>query len=71
MYLLVFLLSGIGRWVAAVVFVPRLKEERAVQHIPYHKLLFDVVNPMPTIGIVRNIIKNKGKKPDEDISEWD
>lgn len=55
-YLLVFLLSFVLRLVASAVFVPRLKEVRLVEEIPYGRLFFKVVSMMPTMGPVYNMI---------------
>jgi MFS family permease len=54
-YLLIFLISGLMRYVASFVFVPRLKEVRPVEHIPYTRLLFRVGAVGPTQGVIHEI----------------
>ena len=63
-YFLVFIMSGIIRYIASFVFIPRLKEVRQVEHIPYSGLLFKIISTMPTIGPVFGLIPFK-KKPQE------
>jgi len=55
-YIFVFLLSGILRFIVSLVFVPRIKEIRNVQHITYNKLFFDVLTVKPTMGTMLRII---------------
>lgn len=50
-YLFVFLISGIVRYAASVMFLPKLKEVRNVDHISFHKLLFDIISTIPSAGI--------------------
>jgi MFS family permease len=61
-YLLVFVLSGILRCVASFVFVPKLKEVRIVESIPYSSLFFKIVRTMPTIGVIYSFIPLKSEK---------
>ena len=61
-YLLVFLISFILRYLASFVFLPRLKEVREVEHIPYSRLFFNIISTMPTMGIVQNIIESRKRK---------
>jgi MFS family permease len=62
-YLLVFILSGILRCVASLIFVPKLKEVRIVESIPYSSLFFKIIRTMPTIGVIYSFIPMKsGKK---------
>jgi len=63
-YLLVFLLSGLLRYIASFTFLPKLKEVREVEHIPYHKLLFNIVTTIPTEGLVHTITTFRNKKKD-------
>ena len=51
-YFLVFLLSFVIRLIASIVFIPRLKEVRDVEHISYHRLLLKIVATIPTRGLV-------------------
>lgn len=50
-YLLVFIISGILRAAAFIIFVPKLKEPRTVQHITNSKLLIDIMLSMPQTAI--------------------
>ncbi|MFH1510681.1 MAG: MFS transporter, partial [Candidatus Woesearchaeota archaeon] len=50
-YLLVMLASGIMRLFATLIFIPRIREVRPVQHIPYWKLFFRVATVAPTEGL--------------------
>jgi len=62
-YLLVFVLSGVLRGIASFVFIPRLKEVRIVESIPYSSLFFKIIRTMPTIGVIYSFIPMKsGKK---------
>lgn len=54
-FLFVFLVSGLARYLVAVLFVPRLKEVRAVKHISYKELLFSVVASTHTMGFVHRL----------------
>jgi MFS family permease len=54
-YLLVFLLSGILRFAASFIFLPKLREVRPVESIPYSTLLFKITTVAPTMGIVHEI----------------
>ncbi len=60
-YVLVFLISSILRFIVNLIFLPRIKEVRQVEHIPYNKLLFDVLTIKPTIGFMVRIITFKKK----------
>lgn len=55
-YLLVFLLSSLLRYAASVLFVPRLREVRQVEAIPYSRLFLKVISTMPTMGLVYNLV---------------
>ena len=64
-YFLVFILSGILRFIASFVFIPKLKEVRIVESIPYSDLFFKIIRTMPTAGIIFSFIPFKtGKKRD-------
>ena len=60
-YLLVFLISGIARCIASIIFIPKLKEVREVEHVPYNKLFLNVLTSMPTMGLVHRIITFRKK----------
>src|SRR3989344_1410109 len=61
-YYLVFLISGIFRYAASFIFIPRLKEIREVDRISYRKLLFDIVSTMTTQGFLYDIVRPKKRK---------
>ena len=66
-YLLVFLLSGILRFFASIIFLPRLREVRKVETIGYSRLFLKVVTSVPTMGLVYELIPFRRKrKEDED-----
>jgi len=64
-YYTAFLLSGILRYIIFFMFISRLREIRAVDHITYPKLLFHIVTTMTTRGLIYEAImlrkKNKFK----------
>ncbi len=43
-YLLVFLISGILRYAASIIFIPKLKEMRIVEDISYNRLLIKAMS---------------------------
>ncbi len=63
-YFLVFLISGVLRFVASVAFLPRLREARMVEEIRYPRLFFKIISTMPTGGIMLGLIpfRRKTKK---------
>ena len=61
-YYMVFLLSGIFRYVASFIFIPKLKEVREVDKISYKDLFFQVVTTMTTDGIIYELISFRKKK---------
>jgi MFS family permease len=63
-YLLVFLLSGLVRLGASLLFLPRLREVRAVETIGYSRLFLKVVSSMPAEGLVYGLIpfRRRGRK---------
>ena len=64
-YLLVFLLSGVFRYLTSFIFVPRIKEARNVDTITYPRLFMYVVTTMTTRGLVyeaASFLKNKRRK---------
>jgi MFS family permease len=64
-YLFVFLVSGLLRLAASLVFAPRLREVREVETIGYSRLFLKVVTSMPTEGLVYGLIPFR-KKEEED-----
>jgi MFS family permease len=65
-YLLVFLLSGLLRIAASIVFLPRLREVRDVETIGYSRLFLKVVTSMPTVGLVYELIPFWRKREQEE-----
>lgn len=64
-YLLVFIISFIMRFTASSIFIPKIKEVRPIEVIPYPKLFLKVMSTMPTIGLIYYLIpfrKNNLKK---------
>ncbi len=61
-YLFVFLLSGLLRYLASFAFIPKIREVRSVEHIPYHKLFFQIITTMPTAGLIYNLVVFMKKK---------
>jgi MFS family permease len=61
-YLFIFLLSGILRLIIALIFIPRLKEARDVEHITYKKLVLNIISSISTSGIIYNFVLLKSKK---------
>jgi MFS family permease len=55
-YILVFVISGVMRYVVSFLFIPRLREVREVEHIPYAKLFLKVISSVPTMGLVYGLI---------------
>lgn len=64
-YLLVFLISFAVRYVVAFIFIPKLREVRQVDGIPYTKLFFKIVTMMPTVGPVYHLITFKRNHKDD------
>ncbi len=64
-YLLVFLLSGLLRFAASFVFLPKLAEVRTVEEIGYPRLLFKVVFSVPTISLLYELIPFQRRELDE------
>lgn len=55
-YFLVFLISGVLRYVVSIILIPKLREVRQVDGIKYTELFFRVVTMMPTMGLVHNLV---------------
>jgi len=60
-HLFVFLISGIARSVVALWFLPKLQEPRKVKTISYHRLAYNVLSTMPTMGIINRLITFRRK----------
>jgi len=58
-YLLVFVLSFFLRYLSSFIFLPKIKEVRKVEEIPYRKLLLKVVSTLPTAGLVYQLVTLK------------
>ncbi|MBN1411648.1 MAG: MFS transporter [Spirochaetales bacterium] len=68
-YILVIIISCVARYLVALVFIPRLKEVRQVEHISYRNLLMRVLFPAGNRGPVINfILPRLRKKRDEEKS---
>jgi MFS family permease len=63
-YFLVFILSTVLRFVASFVFIPKLKEVRTVEEIPYSQLFFKIIRTMPTAGVIFSLISFRPRKKD-------
>ena len=74
-YLLVFIISFISRYIASFIFIPKLKEVREVEHVPYRKLVLEIITSMHTMGLVHRLVtfrRTKRKhKQRADFSEYD
>lgn len=64
-YLLAFLLSGLLRLGASLLFLPRLREVRTVEEIGYPRLLLKVVFSVPTISLLYELIPFQRRELDE------
>ncbi len=60
-YLPVFIVSCILSYTASFIFIPRLKEVRAVARIPYSRMFFKIVSTMPTFEFVYGLIPFKDR----------
>jgi len=61
-YLLVFLISFILRMTTSFIFIPKIKEVRPVEFIPYPKLFLKIISTMPTSGLIYHLIPFKKSK---------
>ncbi|OGW47701.1 MAG: hypothetical protein A2078_05825 [Nitrospirae bacterium GWC2_57_9] len=64
-YMLAFLVSGLLRFGASVLFLPRLSEVRPVEAIGYPTLFFKVVFSVPTISLLYELIPFQRRELDE------
>jgi len=55
-YYIVFLVSGVLRYLSSFIFISKLKEVRQVDRISYPRLLFHIVSSMTTRGLIYDII---------------
>jgi MFS family permease len=55
-YILVFVISGVVRFIVSFLFIPKLKEVRQVERIPYAKLFLKVISTLPTTGVIHALI---------------
>jgi MFS family permease len=65
-YILVFVVSGTVRFIVSILFIPKLKEVRQVERIPYAKLFLKVVSTLPTTGVVYSLIPFLKKDKEEE-----
>jgi MFS family permease len=73
-YLVLFLFSGIIRYMSSIIFLPKLREVRLVEPIPYHMLFFNVVTTIPTTGsfvfnFIQEVVTHPTKLPRNLIKE--
>lgn len=69
-YYLVFLLSFFLRLAASSVFLPRLREVRLVEEIPYTRLFVKIISMMPTMGPIYGLIPfRKPRRNDKNREE--
>jgi len=68
-YFLVFIISFILRYIASLIFIPKIREVRVVEEISNEKLLLKAFTAMPTRGLVYNIITLRKKKKEVKIKK--
>ncbi len=61
-YIFVFVMSFILRFIASLIFVPKLREVRPIEVIPYPKLFLKIISTMPTLGLIYHLIPFKRSK---------
>ena len=61
-YFLVFIISFMLRYIASLIFIPKIREVRVVEEISHRKLLLKAFTAMPTRGLIYNIITLRKKK---------
>ncbi len=66
-YIFVFVLSGVVRYIVSFLFIPKLKEVRQVERIPYTKLFLKVISTLPTTGLVYALIPFLKKDEDKNL----
>jgi MFS family permease len=49
-FLLLFLISSIIRYMSSLIFIPKIREVRNVEPIPYHTLFLNVITTIPSTG---------------------
>jgi MFS family permease len=55
-YVLVFVISGVVRFIVSLLFIPKLREVREVEHIPYTRLFLKVISTVPGAGLMYGLI---------------
>jgi len=55
-YLLVFVISFILRVTTSLMFIPKIREVRPIEAVPYPKLFLKVISTMPTAGLIYQLI---------------
>jgi len=48
-----------------MVFIPRIREVRIVEEIPYTRLFLKVISVMPTMGLIYGLVPFAKKDRDE------
>jgi hypothetical protein len=61
-HLLIFAVSGLLRYLASAIFIPRIREVREVEMIPYARPFLKVISNMPTMGSVYQLIPFRRKQ---------
>ena len=61
-YMMVFLLSGVFRYIVSFIFIPKLREVRIVEHISYPKLFLNILTDTTTRGWIYDMISLRKKK---------
>jgi len=61
-YFLVFIISFMLRYIASLIFIPKIREVRVVEEISHRKLLLKAFTAMPTRGLIYNIVTLRKKK---------
>jgi MFS family permease len=63
-FLVLFVISGIFRYMSSLIFLPKIKEVRTVEPIPYHVLFINVLTTIPSTGsFVFNFVQELEKLP--------
>jgi len=55
-FLLLFLISSIIRYMSSLIFIPKIREVRNVEPIPYHTLFLNVITTIPSTGGAFNFL---------------
>jgi uncharacterized membrane protein len=62
----VFLVSAIVRMIVASVFLPRVREVRAVKRMTYQGLIFRITRFSPISGVIFEQIASRRRKESEE-----